>query len=136
MNPYSEIFFSEPIIFRDGGDMKPDLSLAYFEVVRKDIEGEVVCLEVFRGGPNKTYNTILYTDRNEQIWLSGFTCGKPHLGAHGLCMLIAMLDWTDWWPEEEVIHVVLNNDKFKVEFKGSGPMLKYDILVGGKSDAN
>jgi hypothetical protein len=118
----------EPQIFKDTGDMKPGNSLKFFEQVKSTLEGKIVKLMAERGTPEVIYNTRLYTDRKEEVWLSGFTCGKTHAGALGLCELIQSLNWKAV-TREEIARIVLSNNRFTMEWKEDDPKKKLIVVL-------
>jgi len=108
--------------------MRPDYSLTFFEKVRPDLQGNIVKLEAQRGIPEILFNTKLFTDKKEEVWLSGFTCGKQHLGTLKLMELITMLDWHKQVPIEEIERIVLNNNSFRMEFYPHDPSKKVLVI--------
>lgn len=124
---------SDPVIFKDDGTMRVEKSLSFYEAVIQILNGDVVRLEAVRGNPYDTYNTRLYTDRNEEIWFSGFTCGKQHAGALGLCELVAMLGWDKYVSRKEIVNIVLSNNSFRMEFRPSSSDSKKKFYIAPES---
>lgn len=122
---------NDTVVFRDNGTMYVASSLAFFEATRSDLEGDIVKLEAQRGSPDVIYNTKLFTDMNEEIWLSGLTCGKEHSGSLGLCELVVMLGWDKYISREEIARIVLTNNSFRMEFHEREPSTKKIIILNG-----
>ena len=122
-----------PVIFRDNGKMEVNASLAFFQLTRIKLEGAIVRLEAQRGTPEVVYNTRFYSNENEEIWLSGLTCGKQHAGALGLCETIAMLGWDKYVSRKEILRIVLNNNSFRMEFRERDPKTKKIVILNGAS---
>ena len=112
-------------VFKDEHNVihSPDISLAFVESIMPDLEGTILRLFCKRGDSKEKYNTRLYTNRNEEVWLSGFTCGKSNAGTFGLCELMVMLGWDSWIPRELMVKIVLSNNKFMIQFEGPGHKL-------------
>lgn len=118
-------------IFKDDGMMFPDRSLKFLEQTLKILNGKVIKIIARRGDTDRVYNTKFFTDRNEELWFSGFTCGINHAGALGLCEAIKMLNWCPKFiPAKEVVRVVLNNRKFIMQFHPTEKKKKL-IITGG-----
>ena len=105
-------------------------SLIFYEVTKAFLEGNIIRLEAQRGTPEVTYNTRLFTDRNEEVWFSGVTCGKEHAGARGLCELVSLIGWDKYVPKEEVVRIVLSNNSFRMEFHPTAPEKKMYVFNG------
>jgi len=125
---------NEMVVFKDSGDMIPEHSLEFLESIKRTLFGSIVKLEAQRATePTMIYNTKLFTDRNEEIWLSGFTCGKPHHGAEMLCVLIAVLNWSPRYvPITEVMRVVRWNNSFRMSFQSGTSKKKIYYIAGNK----
>jgi hypothetical protein len=113
--------------------MIAEKSWKFYEDVRPWAHGKVVKLVVTRGTPDVIYNTKIYTIGGDEIWLSGFTCGKDHPAAIALVELIRKLDKEEWhfqneWKmtdgsrkqaltRDDIVRMVLTNNKLVMEWK-------------------
>ena len=121
------------MILSDGGEMISELSWKFYETSRPWARGKVMKLITIRGTPENVYNTKLYTSEGDEIWLSGFTCGKDHPSAIALVELIRKIDKEEWnlnkdWKmsdgkrqqtitRDDIVKMVLTNNKIIMEFK-------------------
>jgi hypothetical protein len=112
----------EKVIFKDEHNLNfdPNISLAFFERIRPMLRGRIMLLDAERASPHINYNVRLFTDQNEEIWFSGFSCGKNNKGAFGLCELIEMLGWSSWLQGDAIPRTVLGNSKFVMQYEGPG----------------